>query len=187
MIMAYLLDKCVAKLKSINNWNSKQVGVTPEGRPVPLCNDFFVSFFADDTRLVYDAMPQDCHVLSLDFTARVSLRTTMTPADRLDNLYYIKTISLMRIATTVMKTLMDYRETIRTEVNSALSSDKNEYNVWMGMTRSYKWQSTNSTPEPRDPAWFYSREPSDIDSFNIAGYSIDISFGEGRGSFRSSE
>lgn len=187
MIMGYLIQNCVDKLISENNWNYRQVGSTPEGRPVPLCHEFFVSIFGESTSLVYDSMPQNCHLLSLDLIARVSLKTAMTPADRLDMLYFKNTLSLMKIATKVMKTLMDNRETIRTEVNSSLSDDVNEYNAWMGMTRSFKWKSTDSTPETRDPAWFYSREPSDNDSFNIAGYSIDLRFGEGRGSFRSLE
>lgn len=187
MITGFLIDKCIEKLKSKNNWTSKQVGATPEGRPEPLCPDFFVSIIGNDTSNVLAQTPQDCHILEISFTARISLRTRMVPMDRMDLLYFKNTLSLMRLATKVMKTLIDNRESIRTEVNSALADDAEEYNAWMGMTRSYKWLSTETQPSPRDNEWFFSKEPNDADSFNTAGYSVDVNFGNARGTFRSTE
>ena len=185
MIAGFLIDKCVEKLKSVNTWTSNQVGSTPEGQPHPLCPDFFISLIGEDMVNHTTSMPQDSHVMELNFVARISLRTKFIPPDRMDLLYFKNTISLMRIATKVIKTLMDNRETIRAEVNSALESDSNEYNTWMGMTRSCKWMSTEAQPVPRDPAWFFSRERNE--ELSTAGYSIDVNFGQGHGTFRSSE
>lgn len=187
MIAGFLIEKCVKKLQDSNNWHSIQVGSTPDGQPHPHCPDFFVSIFSEQIKNVMEATPQQCHILEIDFVARISLRTKMTPPDRMDLLYFKNTLSLMRIATKVLKTLMDNRETIRAEVNSALESANEEYNAWMGMTRSFKWLSTETQPIPRDNSWFFSREPNDQDSFNTAGYSVDVNFGEVHGTFRSLE
>jgi hypothetical protein len=186
MIIGFLVERMIKKLKTEKNWDSIQVGATPEGKPHPHCPDFFVSIIGSSTSNVFSSMPQDCHVMEFGFTVRITVRTKLIPVDRLDLLYFENTLSLLRISTEVLKILMDSRETIRSEVNTDLSDASEQYNVWMGMTRSYKWVSTDTQPIERDNSWFSSREPTQ-DSFNTAGYTIDMNFGEAHGTFRSLE
>ena len=186
MISALLMDACGDMLVSALGWTKRQVGIRPDGRPSSIPKDFFIGFFGNDVSNVNDTSPQTCHGYDIQFTARVSMLTRMTPKDNFEKLYFENVISIGRIVASVQKTLLDNRETIRASVNTALAAADEEYNTWMGLNRTYQWLQTQTELTERDNEWFHSTSKSHHE-YNHAGYSLDIIFGKARVYIRSNQ
>lgn len=186
---AFLLDACRDVLIADNSWASQEVDITPDGKPTPIRSDFFVGLFAPDSDNQKPNVPQDCHLMGTAFVARVSVLNRMTPVARYERKYYESLKSLQRTGTLVVKALMDKRETIRATVNSALSSATEEYNAWMGMTRTFTLLSYANQATSRDASWWSSKdtEREKHDPYNVHGYSLDINFGNVQYTFASNE
>jgi hypothetical protein len=175
MIGAVLANECAKKLREVQCWDDSKCEISPEGQPWASSGDFFVGLFPSDDENTNPLVTNFCFPTEHAFVARISRRVRGTPQDRLHKIYVEETKALCRLANTVRQTLIDNRETIRASVNTELVDDGLETDIQL--IRPFSWLSTESSITERDGAWFRSKQGDSWDTFNVAGYSIDVNFG----------
>jgi hypothetical protein len=180
MIGATLANEVAKQLRTTNAWNESQCSVSPDGQPWAISPDFFVGVFpSEDSNINVDHV-YNRYYTSHGFVVRISRRTRATPSDRYHRLYLDETKSLCTLAHNVRRVLLDTREAIRASVNAEFTEDNVDQDICL--VRTFNWISTDSEIMERESAWFRSSQDNmKIDTFNPAGFSIDINFGNAMG------
>lgn len=152
----------------------EEIQVMPEGRPPAVAGDKFIGIYGSswepavfDSNVAIDAY--------LGVTCVISVRSTIYPQEKLEDLYADVSVGMSAIAVAIMKSLAQ---------NTALYTYLGQYvdykTYW---TFEYlRWAGTDPEPQERGDEWFSAKNQHLLDPAgqDIMGYTMAVRFAQAR-------
>ena len=174
MLETFLIIETAKVLRSAESWDVNQCEVSPDGRPHPSCGKSFVCIFENDNQNNTTKKTEGCISYEGEFVIRITKRVSANPLDRFGvTIYAEASNSLGRLATTVLKRVLEKGAQIRDDTHVAINaavSGLHQFNNSKG----FRWVSTDLNITPRPNEWFSSEQEED--PLTPAGFSLDLNF-----------
>jgi len=152
----------------------EEIQVMPEGRPPAVAGDKFIGIYGSswepavmDSNVAIDAY--------MGINCTISVRSTIYPQEKLEDLYADVSVGMSAIAVAIMKSLAQ-----NTAIYTYLSSYTNYQTYW---TFEYlRWLGTDPEPQERGDEWFTAKNQHLLDPAgqDIMGYIMTVRFGQAR-------